>query len=205
MCCRLIFGQWYKLNFKSLEAQHPTWNLNLEWSLIIFQIQLKWIITSIIWITALASAIMTYFEMKDALRFQIKFKVHDKQVQNHLLIARSSSPNLLATCLHDLQKNPTKEKYVQKFKHLICLVLLTTFIIMLADFPTGFDLNSLAYLLGKNLWIRGSVHGYIIIRATVLHSADSDIRVCMRNRGRGSLGYLGFLKNWPPSRSLALL
>ena len=42
------------------------------------QIQLKWIITSIIWITAVASAIMTYFEMKEALRFQIKFKVHDK-------------------------------------------------------------------------------------------------------------------------------
>ena len=117
----------------------------------IFQIQLKWIITSIIWVTALASAIMTYLEMKDEMRFQIKFKVYDKQVKNHLLIAGSSNPNLLATCLHDLQKNPTKEKYVQKFKHLFCLVLLTTFIIMFADFPTDFDLNSLAYLLGKIL------------------------------------------------------
>ena len=61
---------------------------------------------------------MTYFEMKDEMRFQIKFKVYDKQVKNHLLIAGSSNPNLLATCLHELQKNPTKEKYVQKFKHL---------------------------------------------------------------------------------------
>ena len=94
---------------------------------------------------------MTYFEMKDELRFQIKFKVYDKQVKKHLLIAASSNPNLLATCLRDLQKNPTKEKYVQKFKQLFCLVLLTTFIIMFADFPTAFDLNSLAYLLGKIL------------------------------------------------------
>jgi hypothetical protein len=43
---------------------------------------------------------------------------------------------------------PTKEKYVQKFKHLISMVLLTTFVIVFADFPTDFDLNSLAYLMG---------------------------------------------------------
>ena len=137
---------------------------------IIFQIQLKWIITSIIWITALASAIMTYFEMKDELRFQIKFKVYDKQVKKHLLIAASSNPNLLATCLRDLQKNPTKEKYVQKFKHLFCLVLLTTFIIMFADFPTAFDLNSLAYLLGKILWIRGLLQRLLLLYKQNYHS-----------------------------------
>ena len=113
---------------------------------------------------------MTYFEMKDELRFQIKFKVYDKQVKNHLLIAGSSNPNLLATCLHDLQKNPTKEKYVQKFKHLFCLVLLTTFIIMFADFPTAFDLNSLAYLLGKILRIRGLLQRLLLLYKQNYHS-----------------------------------
>ena len=108
-----------------------------------FQMEFKDLITLVIWLAAVVSGIMTYFEMKEALRFQ---KLHSQQ--NHLTRSSSSATTKTTTVKkHDLQKK-TKEKYVQKFKHLTFLVVLNTLTITYADFPIGLDLNSLAYLIG---------------------------------------------------------
>ena len=108
----------------------------------------KDIITVAIWVAAVVSGIMTYFEMNGALRFQ---NLHTRQ--NNLTRSGSATTKTTTVKKHDLQKM-TKEKYVKKFKHLIFLAVLNTLTIKYADFPIGFDLNSLAYLLGKAIYIK---------------------------------------------------
>ena len=83
---------------------------------------------------------MSYFEMKDSLKFLKTFK---KQIclKNQ---ATADSKSIQNQAEHD----ETMNNFVTKLKHIVLKVILSALTLIYADFPVDLDFSSLAYLYG---------------------------------------------------------
>lgn len=85
--------------------------------------------TALYLIGTIFCGLMTYLEMKEALRFEKTWK---KQPQ---ISSKDESKQII-------------QSHIKKFRHVLFMVILALLTLLNADYPMGFDYNSSAYLFG---------------------------------------------------------